>query len=62
LKQADALSPLFFKYVLDYGIRRVQVNKDGLILNGTHQLPVYADYFNMLGGRVHKIKKYIYIL
>ena len=36
LKQGDALSPLLFNFVLEYTIRRVQVNQDGLKLNGTH--------------------------
>jgi len=31
LKRGDALSLLFFNFVLDYAIRRVQVNQDGLI-------------------------------
>jgi len=43
LKQGDALSPLLFNFVLDYSIRKVQVNQDGLKLNGTQQLLVYAD-------------------
>jgi hypothetical protein len=36
---------------------RVQVNKDGLKLNGTHQLLVYADDINLLGRSIHTIRK-----
>ena len=36
---------------------RVQVNQDGLKLNGTYQLVVYADDVSILGGSVHTIKK-----
>ena len=43
--------------LLEYGIRRVKVNEDVLKLNGTHQLLVYADDVNILGGSVHIIKK-----
>jgi hypothetical protein len=55
LKEGDALSPLLFNFALEYTIRRVQVNKDGLKLNGTHQLLFYAD--NILGVIVHTLKK-----
>ena len=32
LKQGDALSPLFFNFVLEYAIKSVQVNQDGMKL------------------------------
>jgi hypothetical protein len=57
LKQGGALSPLLFNFASGWTIRRVQVIQDGLKLNGTHQLLVYADDFNILGGSVHTIKE-----
>ena len=53
LKQVDALLPLHYNFALEYAIRRVQVNQDGLKLNGTHQLLVYADDVNILDRSVH---------
>jgi len=57
LKQGDALSPLLFNFALEYVIRRVQVNQDSVKLHGIHQLLVYADDVNILGGNIHAIKK-----
>ena len=48
---------MLFNFALEYTIRRVQVNQDGLKLNGTHQLLVYGDDGNILGGSVHTIKE-----
>ena len=33
------------------------MNQDGLKLNGAHQLLVYADDVNILGGSVHTVEK-----
>jgi len=39
---------LLFKLDLKYAIKRVQVNQDGLKLNGTHQILVHASDINIL--------------
>jgi len=57
LKQGDALSPLLLNFALEYAITRVQVNQDGLKLNGIHQLLAYADDVNILGGSIHTLKE-----
>ena len=57
LKQGDVLSSLLFNFVLEYAIRRILVNQDGVKLNGTHQLVGYTDDVNILGGSVHSLKE-----
>ena len=46
-----------FNFPLEYAIVGVQVNQDGLKLNGTHQLLAYADDVNILGGTVPTLKE-----
>ena len=48
---------MLFNFASKSAIRRVQVNQNGLKLNGTHQLVVYADDVNILGRSVYTIKK-----
>ena len=42
---------------MEYAIRSVQVNQDGLKLSGAHQLLAYADDVSILGGSVHTVKE-----
>ena len=57
LKQGDALTPMLFNFALEYAVRRVQVNHDGLKLNGTHQHLACANDVNIQGGSVHSLRE-----
>ena len=57
MQKGDVLPPVLVNFVLENTITRVQVNQDGMKSNGTHQLLVYADDVNILGGSVHIVKK-----
>ena len=57
LKQGDALAPLLFNFLLEYSIRKVDENQEGLKLNDIHQLVLYAFDVDIFGARVLNIKK-----
>jgi hypothetical protein len=48
---------LLFNFALQYSIRRVQENQDGLKHNGTHQLLAYADNVNIVRENKDTTKK-----
>jgi hypothetical protein len=48
---------LIFRFVLEYSIKRVQVNQGDLKLSGKHLMLVYADDVNTVGGNIHTIQK-----
>ena len=52
LKQGDALPPLLFSCDLEGSGRPVWLE-----LDGTHQVLIYADDVNMLGGNMYTIKE-----
>jgi hypothetical protein len=50
---------MLFNFALEQAIRKVQENKKGMQLNGTHQLLVYVDDVTLLSENVDIIKKSI---
>jgi hypothetical protein len=55
LKQGHALSSVHFNFVLEYTVRQVQENKEGLKLNVTHQLLACADNVSLMGKNTNVI-------
>jgi len=64
LKQGDALLSLLLSFALEYAIRKVQEDKEGLQLNGTHQLLSMLTMLIccVLGKTINILKKNIEIL
>jgi hypothetical protein len=48
---------LLYSFALEYAIRRVQENQEGLKLKRTHQHWAHADDVNVVGENIHTMKK-----
>jgi hypothetical protein len=57
LEQGEPLSLLLFDLTFEYSVKKAQENREGLELNGIHQLGIYADDVNLLGENVNIMKK-----
>jgi hypothetical protein len=57
LKPDDDISTVLFNLALEYAITKFKENQVGLILNGTHQLLVFADDVNLVGNSIDTIKR-----
>ena len=55
LKHGDALLPVLLNFALEYTIQNIQTNQEGMKLNGTYQLPIYANHVNLLGEIMHTV-------
>ena len=57
LKQGDAFITIALQLCSKYTISKVQAKLDGLKLNRTRRLLVYANDVNIMSGSIHTIQK-----
>jgi hypothetical protein len=57
LNEGDALLPLLSNFALKCAFRNVQESQVELKFNRTHQILVYADDVNLLGGNINTLKR-----
>jgi hypothetical protein len=55
-EKGEALSQQLLNFALEYAIRRVPENQEGLKLNKTHQVLPYADDLYIMGENRDTIK------
>ena len=48
---------MLFNFGLEYTVRKVEANQEGLEVNITHQILVCGDGVNVLGGSTHTVQK-----
>jgi hypothetical protein len=53
----DASLSLFFNFALGYISKKIQINEEGLKLNGIYQISVYTYDINLVGENMHTINK-----
>jgi hypothetical protein len=57
VKKGDVLWPLLSNCALEYAIRTVHVDQNGLKLSGKHQVLVYADDINIMSESLRSVNK-----
>lgn len=57
LKQGDGLAPMLFNLVLEYVVRKTQIDTSSTIMNKSIQLVGYADDIDILGRSISLIKE-----